>query len=155
MNKNPAVQISLHLNDKDYAAVRKLLKKDKRSTSLQLLTIIRSYRKKELTKEILFEKLYSEPYQAGKDYLLRNELRLLRQKLDKYLLSSAIETLLNEDEIFMQKMTLYAYRHNKLYDLFYDSYDKTEQLTIDSLQFDQALFIQNWYLDLAYQHQFS
>lgn len=155
MNKNPAVQICWQLSDKEYQVIKKILTKDKRSSTLKLFTIIRSYRKKELTKEQLFNQLYKEPFAAEKDYLLRNELRLLRQKLDKYLLTTSIENLIDEDDIFRQKMMLYSYKKYKLYDLFFENYDRAEKATLDALQFDQALFLQNWYLDLAYQHQFS
>lgn len=155
MRKNPAVQMIWQFTEAQYQAVRKTFIKDKRSHTLKLLTIIRSYQKKELTKEELFRKLYGEPLSPQKDYLLRNELRLLRQKLDKYLLQTAVGQLLDEDEMFRQKMMLFAYKHHKLYDLFYETFDKAEDFALSTFQFDQALYLQNWQLDLAYQHQFS
>ncbi len=155
MHRNPAIQICHQLNGKQAQALKTILMQDKRSTSLKLFNIIRSFPPKDVPKEQLYKKLYGKNYDPDKDYLLRNELRLLRQKLDKFLLQKSLETLLDEDEVFRQQMTLHAYKHFKLYDLFYDSFEKAAAAAEEAFRFGEALEMQNWYLDLAYQHQFS
>lgn len=155
MHKNPAVQICHQLNAKHAQALKKLLMQDKRSASLKLFNLIRTLPPKEITKEYLYKNLYSKNYEPSKDYLLRNELRLLRQKLDKFLLQKSLEELLDADEVFRQQMVLRAYKHFRLYDLFFESFDKTSSLAEEMFRFGDVLEMQNWYLDLAYQHQFS
>jgi tetratricopeptide (TPR) repeat protein len=155
MHKNPAVQICHQLNGKQAQALKKILMQDKRSATLKLFNLIRSLPPKDIPKEDLYKKLYGTAYEPAKDYLLRNELRLLRQKLDKFLLQKSIETLLDEDEVFRQQMTLQAYKHYKLYDLFVENFDKASSAAEEAFRFSDVLEMQNWYLDLAYQHQFS
>lgn len=155
MHKNPAVQICHQLNMKHAQALKKLLMQDKRSASLKLFNLIRSLPPKEITKEHLYKSLYSKNYEPSKDYLLRNELRLLRQKLDKFLLQKSLEEMLDTDEVFRQQMVLRAYKHFRLYDLFFEHFDKTSSSAEEMFRFGDVLEMQNWYLDLAYQHQFS
>jgi|GEM_PF-948578 len=155
MHKNPAVQICHQLNAKHAQALKKLLMHDKRSSSLKLFNLIRSLPPKEITKEYLYKHLYSKNYEPSKDYLLRNELRLLRQKLDKFLLQKSLEELLDTDEVFRQQMVLRAYKHFQLYELFFESFDKTSSSAEEMFRFGDVLEMQNWYLDLAYQHQFN
>ncbi|HEX2847929.1 MAG TPA: hypothetical protein VHN59_15380 [Chitinophagaceae bacterium] len=155
MHRNPAIQICHQLNGKQAQALKTILMQDKRSASLKLFNIIRSFPPKDIPKEQLYKKLYGKNYEPDKDYLLRNELRLLRQKLDKFLLQKSLETLLDEDEVFRQQMTLQAYKHFKLYDLFYDGFEKAATAAEEAFRFGEALEMQKWHLDLAYQHQFS
>ena len=155
MHRNPAVQICHQLNEKQVRSMKKILMEDKRSASLKLFNLIKGLPPKDISKEDLYQKLYGTAYEASRDYLLRNELRLLRQKLDKFLLQKSMEHLLDEDEVFRQRMTLQAYKHFKLYDLFFEGFEKAEAAAEESFRFGEALELQNWYLDLAYQHQFS
>jgi tetratricopeptide (TPR) repeat protein len=155
MHKNPAIQICHQLTAKHAQALKKLLMQDKRSASLKLFNLIRNIPPKEITKEYLYKNIYGTSYEASKDYLLRNELRLLRQKLDKFLLQKSVEELLDSDDVFRQQLLLRAYRHFGLYDLFFESFDKTAAASEQAFRFGDTLDMQNWYLDLAYQHQFS
>lgn len=155
MHKNPAIQICHQLTAKHAQALKKLLMQDKRSASLKLFNLIRNIPPKEITKEYLYKNIYGTSYEPAKDYLLRNELRLLRQKLDKFLLQKSVEELLDTDDVFRQQMLLRAYKHFRLYDLFFESFDKTSAASEQAFRFGDVLNMQNWYLDLAYQHQFS
>lgn len=155
MHKNPAVQICHQLTTKQAQALKKVLTQDKRSATLKLFNLIRSLPPKEISKEFLYKNVYGKNYEPSKDYLLRNELRLLRQKLDKFLLQRTVEELLDGDEVFRQQMLLRAYKHFRLYDLFFESFDKTTTAAEDAFRFGEALEMQKWYLDLGYQHQFS
>ncbi len=155
MHKNPAIQICHQLTAKHAQALKKLLMQDKRSASLKLFNLIRSLPPKEITKEYLYKNVYGTSYEPSKDYLLRNELRLLRQKLDKFLLQKSVEELLDADDVFRQQLLLRAYRHFRLYDLFFESFDKTSAAAEQAFRFGEVLDMHNWYLDLAYQHQFS
>ncbi|MET0466757.1 MAG: hypothetical protein ABW007_26590 [Chitinophagaceae bacterium] len=155
MHKNPAIQICHQLTAKHAQALKKLLVQDKRSASLKLFNLIRSLPPKEISKEHLYKNIYGTNYEPSKDYLLRNELRLLRQKLDKFLLQKSVEELLDTDEVFRQQLQLRAYKHFRLYDLFFECFDKTSLASEQAFRFGDVLDMQNWYFDLAYQHQFS
>ncbi|MCG2614172.1 hypothetical protein LZZ85_07760 [Terrimonas sp. NA20] len=155
MHKNPAIQICHQLTAKHAQALKKLLMQDKRSASLKLFNLIRNLPPKEITKEYLYKNIYGTNYEPSKDYLLRNELRLLRQKLDKFLLQKSVEELLDTDDVFRQQLQLRAYKHFQLYDLFFESFDKTAAASEQAFRFGDVLDMQNWYFDLAYQHQFS
>jgi tetratricopeptide (TPR) repeat protein len=155
MHKNPAIQICHQLTAKHAQALKKLLMQDKRSASLKLFNLIRNLPPKEITKEYLFKNVYGTNYEPSKDYLLRNELRLLRQKLDKFLLQKSVEELLDTDDVFRQQLQLRAYKHFRLYDLFFESFEKTSAASEQAFRFGDVLDMQNWYFDLAYQHQFS
>lgn len=156
MIKNPAIQICLQLNEKDTLAIIKNLKEDKRTATLKLFSIITNvYRKKNIPKEELYQKLYGKVYELEKDYLLRNELRILRQKLEKFILVKTFEEELDNNEVFRQKMLLQSYKQFKLYDLFYENFEKAENTALELLQFEEALTMQAWHLDLGYQHHFA
>lgn len=155
MHRNPAVQICHQLTVKHAQALKKLLMQDKRSASLKLFNLIRSVPPKEITKEYLYKNIYGTTYESSRDYLLRNELRLLRQKLDKFLLQKTLEEMLDSDEAFRMQMQLRAYKQFQLYDLFFENFDKASQSVESLFRFNDVLEMQNWYVDLAYQHQFT
>ncbi len=103
MQNHYLLQITKALPDKDYERFCGCLKADKKDRSL---TILKSLRRcdKTISKEDLYEKVFKTKHQAEKDFLIRNEFRLLKKLVEDYLLQKEIEREVKENEEWRNKM---------------------------------------------------
>ncbi len=155
MLKNPSIVIIHKLNKKQIEFVKDKLADDLRKTSLKLFNIIHSCRSKEIDKKLIFKKLFSYNHSEEKDYLLRNEFRILRQKLDDCLISLSIEDELKNNHFYRVKQRLYAYKHLGFDELFTDEYENTIKTAKENLAFEDAISIHRWAMDQAYHHKLT
>lgn len=86
------------IEEKDVKHFWKHLSNKKNGRTLVLFETL--YYNSEITKEELFVVLFRKKYHAEKDYLLRNELRLLNVELENYIATSQ---LLNEENNFYKR----------------------------------------------------
>jgi tetratricopeptide (TPR) repeat protein len=97
---------TLHLlrafNDKEIAELDLVVAGKERKTLLTLYTAVKVYRKRnsEPTVDLLYKKVFNKKYTADKDYLIRNELRLLNKVFYDFLALAALKSKLKEDEGF-------------------------------------------------------
>ena len=155
MQKNPSIVIINKLTKKQADFIKSSLELDIRATSLKLFSILYSLRFKETDKKIIFKKLFGQKYTDEKDYLLRNEFRILRQKLDDYLINLAIDDELKNNHFFRCKQRLFAYKHFGIDELFTEEYENTIQCAEKYLAFEEAISIQRWTMDKAYHYKLS
>jgi len=155
MLKNPSIVIIHKLSKKQIDFVKDKLADDLRKTSLKLFHIIHALRCKEIDKKLIFKKLFGYNHSEEKDYLLRNEFRILRQKLDDYLISLSIEDELKNNQFYRIKQRLYAYKHFGLEELFTDEFENTIKSAQENLAFEDAISIQRWAMDQAYHHKLT
>jgi len=155
MQNSPSILIIRKITKKQADYIKLNLEQDIRTTSLKLFVILFAERKKEIDKKRLFKKLFGYEYIEDKDYLLRNELRLLRQKLDDYLINLAIEAELKNNHFFRCKQRLFAYKHFGMDDLFEEVYENTIKCAEENLAFEDAITIQRWTMDKAYHYKLN
>ena len=155
MQKNPSIVIINKLTKKQAEYIKSNLEQDLRATTLKLFNIIYAIRNKEPDKKIIFRKLFGQTYSEEKDYLLRNEFRILRQKLDDFLINLSIEDELKNNQFFRNKQRLFAYKSFGIDELFTEEYDNTIECAQKYLAFEDAIAIQRWALDKAYHHKLT
>ncbi len=73
------------IGDKDIIELQNVIKNDKNHKLNNLLSYLIHNNPDSLEKAHLFRSVYGEVYHSSKDYLLRNELRLLKQALVRFL----------------------------------------------------------------------
>jgi len=155
MQKNPAIVIIRKITKKQAEYIKSNLEKDSRTTSIKLFNILYALRIKDVDKKKIFKKLFGYDYLEDKDYLLRNELRLLRQKLDDCLINLALEDELKNNHFFRCKQRLFAYKHFGIDELFEEEYENTIKCAEDNLAFEDAISFQRWTMDKAYHHKLN
>ena len=155
MQQNPAIVIINSLNKKKADFIKSKLETESRTSLLKLFEIL--YSKKDITtdKKEIFKKLYGYKYTEEKDYLLRNELRLLRQKLDDIIIKTAFEKEVKENNNFRNRMRLFAYRQYGLNDLFTDEFEGAVDSANKNLEFEKVLTMQQWIMELGYNHKLN
>ena len=92
---------------KDFLLV---IKNNKRRSTQKLLDVLLKYKKK--NRPELFEAVFDKKYEENKDYLLRNELRILNQHLEKFIACKGLNA--KEEKILFLK----AIQKKGLNDLF-------------------------------------
>ncbi len=108
VKKNRTFMLVALLDAAESKAFEKELVLHKRDSLLPLHKILRKLARKELPleKQQVYEALYKTPYSADKDYLLRNELRLLGEVLTAFVAQNTIQKQLLENPAVQQKYFL-------------------------------------------------
>lgn len=100
-------------SDKEIEKIDDIISQQKRKSLQLLYDLIKKYRKRngEPTNDELYKKSFGKPYTSDKNYLLRNELRLLNEILYEYL---TVETF--RKYIKKHKSTYYNWLARSFYD---------------------------------------
>ena len=77
------------LSAKDLKALEIELEQKSKSTTLKALQFCAQ--RTVIDKTDFFQCLFDKPYSAAKDYLLRNEIRLLNQAIEDFIVRQAIQ----------------------------------------------------------------
>jgi hypothetical protein len=86
------------LNEKEQRQLRAALSEKKRRSLLVLFDSLKEYLEAEAPdNKTLYEAVYKKRYTKAKDYLLRNELRLLNEEVYRFLVFAAFEKHLNDN----------------------------------------------------------
>ena len=149
-NRNVAL-VAL-LTSKELKVFSNLLSEGKR-TSLPLLfdgicAGLKSSKPNALEKESLFKKAFGDAYSKDKDYLLRNELRLLSKELTSFLAVEQTKKAMRDDSLEEKRLLLQSYIDRKAHDLFDREWEKVVEDAKNELRLDVALDIQK----LAVEH---
>ena len=96
------------IDKKDCLTIVYLLKEKSNENTLELFNKL--YKAKSFDKEKVFQELFHLPYEANKDYLLRNEIRLLNKFLEEYLVNQEIH---KKNNIYKQKVILLQFYLDK------------------------------------------
>lgn len=70
----------------------------------------------QLEKELLFKKIFGKSYSEKNDYLWRNELRLLKEELEHFLMHTEHQYLSNNNESYNEWLLIQAYDRIKFID---------------------------------------
>ncbi len=149
---NRTVALAALLSGKEIKAFANQLSEGKR-TSLPLLfdgicAGLKSSKPNALEKETLFKKAFGEAYTKDKDYLLRNELRLLSRELTNFLAIEQTKKSMRDNPLEEKRLLLQSYIDRKAHDLFDREWEKVVEDAKNELRLDIALDIQK----LAVEH---
>ncbi|MBK9247816.1 MAG: hypothetical protein IPM69_06785 [Ignavibacteria bacterium] len=92
----------------------------------------------EFSKEKAFVQIFTRPYSAGEDYLLRNELRLLVSEIYDFLMEVEIRTEREKDESFGNTMVLRGLLQRKCFEEVEQLFPKYFAAALSRLNFEQA-----------------
>ena len=117
MENHPIVllvqKINLHYA-KEIAAFWKVSSKKRSSKFYQLISSAKN--NEQLQKELLFKKLFAKPYTEKNDYLWRNEVRLLKEELEKFLVQKEHEHHAKNNEAYNDWHLVQAYKKLEYYE---------------------------------------
>lgn len=99
-------KIELHYA-KEIAAFWKISSKKRTSKFYQLICSAKN--NEQLQKELLFKKLFAKPYTEKNDYLWRNEIRLLKEELENFLLQKEHEHFSKNNKAYNDWLLMHAY----------------------------------------------
>jgi hypothetical protein len=118
------------LGDDEYLELKRAAIHQKKIRSVIILEVLWETRHNDYSDELrgeLFLKLFSEPYNSKKDYLLRNEFRLLSQQIENLLVERELKAEVTSNQNAYNYYLLRALQNRKAIDLFQkefqDSYD--------------------------------
>lgn len=104
--KNNTIRLVQLMSDKELAGFRQHLALLKRSSMLKLFDEIQQPSNLEYDKEKVFETVFLSKYSEKKDYLLRNEFRLLSAELKKFVAIEKMKERAEEDSVFQNSFFL-------------------------------------------------
>lgn len=149
MQNHYLLQVAKAFSDKDYEELCAELKADKKDRSLNLLKVLRRC-DKNITKEDLYEKTFKKKYQADKDFLIRNEFRLLKKLLEEYLMQKEAEKELKENDEWRSRLLGNAMMRFQLPAIASDYLKKAKDAASQNLHHDLAFELNMMTFPLEY-----
>lgn len=97
--------------------IQKYLALSKKQRTEKLYKLIATAKNEEqLQKELLFKKLFGKSYSDKGDYLWRNEIRLLKEELEKFVIQTEHENISKNNEAYNNWLLIHAYDRLKFSD---------------------------------------
>jgi hypothetical protein len=132
MRTPKAVQLLKLLNDKELRQLLSKLKQSKKKRLAALTNWLMAHDSgpfDDSFREKMFHFLFEGPYDVSKDYLLRNELRLVSEAVRELLTEIHLDKEVNQNKAFSNTLFMSALFERKAFDLFKleykDIYDQT------------------------------
>lgn len=116
-----------------------VMKKHKRKRVVSLYNYIRKTPRHQLNNRRLYELLFNDKYSAGKDYKLRNELRLLSDVLKEFLVDAEMQYALKQNRHVFDRWYLQALKRRNLPELYDKEYPKMYPKALEALQFETCM----------------
>ena len=133
------------LNQKDILLISDYLKQEKRKSLFKLFQLLLN--EKENIKQDrakIFQKLFKQKLTKSNDYLLRNELKLLKDKMeDAYIANKTAETMLRQKN----NLKLEWYRHLKITDEYTEILNTQYEFNKQHFRLDNTLYNSFIYAD--------
>lgn len=124
MENHPIVllvqKINLHYA-KEIAAFWKVSSKKRSSKFYQLISSAKN--NEQLQKELLFKKLFAKPYTEKNDYLWRNEIRVLKEELEYFLIQKEHDYFSKNNQAYNDWLLIHAYDKLKFTDGIDEKYE--------------------------------
>jgi hypothetical protein len=150
MNDNLVYKIIKALPDKEVKALTARLKNDKRERLLKLMRAITAG-DDSLSKAQLYQKVFGTKYTKEKDYLLRNELRLMKIELEEYLFETGLKQELEYYQDFKHRMIGIRLSHLELPSYAADYFESGSEFAQKNLRYEESIELDN----LAFSHRFK
>lgn len=122
----------------------------KRPATKVLYALLKQLRKKEevADKEFLFQQLFNRSWSRKEDYLLRNELRLLNEKIQEILIQGEQEREMQRFPSLRDQFLLRALLHRRLFSEFEEEFPRAYSDAAQRLDYTNARSIN----DLRYEY---
>ena len=140
------------LKGSQLSLVEKQLKQDKRKTLSILFQLLQKSNLTIIDKEVLFYKTFKKKYTTANDYVLRNEMRLLVEKIESVLIKEQVEKLLEKDKIFQLKQQLLLYKNLDLFEIYEETWKEAKALALEQYQYQEVLDLNADYFEFAQFH---
>lgn len=133
------------LNKKDILLISDYLKQEKRKSLFKLFQLLLNERENiKLDRAKIFQKLFKQKLTKSNDYLLRNELKLLKDKMeDAYIANKTAETMLRQKN----NLKLEWYRHLKITDEYTEILNTQYEFNKQHFRHDNTLYNSFIYAD--------
>jgi len=120
---------------KDFEGV---IKTHKRESLKNLYFFLKKnlHKEGEPEKVVLYKKVFGKKYEPSKDYLIRNELRLLNDELEGFLVTKQLEKAFKENTQLYDLWLLRALNDRGLHQEFEVNFKKSMPKTQDNLQYE-------------------
>lgn len=134
-----------NLSKREAEQFKAQLKTHKRNTLLELFNVLQKHKEDEAEPEaaLMYEKIFKEKYSTAKNYLLRNELRLLNTELYNFIILSETEKKLAQDSPEHHLMLLKRLVDNNQIDAFNREYKALEDYCRKHSRYDILFDIQS------------
>lgn len=133
------------LSNSEKKAFNAVMNNHPREQVKKLYLYIRKTPRQQISNERMYEAAYQRSYQKEKDYLLRNELRLLGNELKGFLIKFEIEKELKENASFGNMWYLKALKARKLDEYYEAEYPKLYAKAQTELRFLNSLLMSEQY----------
>ncbi len=140
------------LRGNQISLIEKHLKEDKRKSLLQLFLLLKKTGTAVIGRDALFYKIFKKKYSAANDYILRNEMRLLVEKIESILIKEQVEKLLVSDNLFQLKQQLLVYKNLDLFEFYVDTWKEAKSLALEQYQYQYVLELNADYFEFVQFH---
>lgn len=133
-----------NLTKRESEAFKNKLKEHKRKTLLELYSVLEKHKtdEKEPDAALLYTTVYKHKYTTAKNYLLRNELRLLNEELYRFIIHAETDKKLEDNTPEHQMMLLKRLVDNNQIDAFNREYKALEDYCHKHSRYDLLFEIQ-------------
>ena len=132
------------LNINELKLLRKQLVRDKKSRLLQLLNLLNKRKRFAQHADFrsnIYEKLYGKKYDKAKDFRLRNEFRLLKEVIEKFLAIQNCQQEIQQKPNAFHYYLLRALQEKRALDLFQQEYKTTYEEALVSMDYHLAYIL--------------
>lgn len=140
------------LKDKQISLVEKKLKEEKRKSLFALFQLLRNAAGNIPDKEVVFYKVFRKKYTADNDYILRNEMRLLIEKIESILIAEQLEKTIEKNTLFRLKQQLLLHKTLDLFDIYTETWKEAKTMALDQYQYQEILELNADYFEFAQFH---
>ncbi|MBX7227419.1 MAG: hypothetical protein K1X55_15400 [Chitinophagales bacterium] len=124
MHQHEITRLVLKIEHQYSKEVKKYLLNSKKSRTAQLYKLIISAKNQEqLEKGLIFKKLFTKSYSEKTDYLWRNEIRLLKEELEIFLIQMEHEHFSKNNQAYNDWLLMHAFDKLKYMDGLDEKYD--------------------------------
>jgi tetratricopeptide (TPR) repeat protein len=150
MNDHIVFKIIKALPEKEAKALNTRLKNDGRERLLKMARAIIAA-DDSLTKVQLYQKIFGTKYTKDKDYLLRNELRLMKIELEQYLFDTGLEQEIDYYQDFRNRIIGVRLSHLELPAHAADYFETGSEFALKNLRYEESIELDN----IAFSHRFK
>lgn len=154
---NRSIDLIELLSTKERKKFAEILEGGKRSSLSFLFNAVcvglKSSKPTGLEKELLYRLAFDQPYSKNKDYLLRNEFRLLSKELVSFLSIAQIKKNFRDNSLIEKHLFLQSLVNRKASDFFNREWEKVATEAEEQLEFSIALEVRRMAIDQLVLHR--
>ena len=152
MKDSKLYTIIASLKSSQTSLLEKYLKEDKRKSLFILFQLLQKADEKIIEREILFYKLFKKKYTVANDYILRNEMRLLVEKIESILITEQLQKTLEKEVLFRLKQQLLLYKNLDLFEIYEETWKQAKETALEQYQYQDIIELNADYFDFAQFH---